>query len=111
MFKNLKEKLANQATKTNLNFIPGISSPDSASISRDSDTRTSSITSREDNHENNRTRLDSAASDISQLSVGHNPNTSLNYVSPPRTYYPPSDIESEYGGGDDSDHESHTVSL
>ncbi|CAF1053004.1 unnamed protein product [Rotaria magnacalcarata] len=108
MFKNLKEKLANQATKTNLNFIPGISSPDSASISRDSDTRTSSITSREDNHENNRTRLDSAASDISQLSVGHNPNTSLNYVSPPRTYYPPSDIESEYGGGDDSDHESHT---
>ncbi|CAF5027297.1 unnamed protein product, partial [Rotaria socialis] len=64
--------------------------------------------------ENNRTRLDSAASDISQFSVGHNPNASLNYESPPRTYYPPSDIESEYGGGgggDDSDHESHAKMI
>jgi hypothetical protein len=49
--------------------------------------------------ENNRSRLDSASSDISQ-----------SYVSPPRNYRPPSDIESEYGG-DESDHESNTVRL
>ena len=32
----------------------------------------------------------------------------MTYVSPPRTFVPPSDIESEYGG-DESDHESNTV--
>jgi hypothetical protein len=54
--------------------------------------------------ENNRSRLNSASSDISQVSVNQS------YVSPPRNYRPPSDIESEYGG-DESDHESNTVRL
>lgn len=58
--------------------------------------------------ENNRERLDSASSDISQFSIGQNFNTSMNYVSPPRHFMPPSDIESEYGG-DESDHETNTV--
>ncbi|CAF1496378.1 unnamed protein product, partial [Adineta steineri] len=105
MFKNLKEKLATQVTKTNQPFLSSIPSPDSTSKSKDSGTRTSSITSRDDNHETNRSRLDSASSDISQFSVGHSPN----YVSPPRTYRPPSDIESEYGG-EESDHEGNTTS-
>lgn len=60
--------------------------------------------------ENHRSRLDSAASDISQYSVGHNSNTSMTYVSPPRQYRPPSDVESEHGG-DESDYESNTVSC
>ena len=60
--------------------------------------------------ESNRTRLDSAASDVSQFSIGPSPNTSMTYVSPTRTHVPPSDIESEYGG-DESDHESSTVSF
>jgi hypothetical protein len=34
----------------------------------------------------------------------------MTYVSPPRHYIPPSDIESEYGG-DESDHEINTVNL
>ncbi|CAF4325226.1 unnamed protein product, partial [Adineta steineri] len=106
MFKNLKEKLATQVTKTNQPFLSSIPSPDSTSKSKDSGTRTSSITSRDDNLETNRSRLDSASSDISQFSVGHSPN----YVSPPRTYRPPSDIESEYGG-EESDHEGNTRLL
>lgn len=61
--------------------------------------------------ENNRSRVDSASSDISQFSVGQSPNSSSHshYVSPPRTHFPPSDIESEFGG-DESDHEANTVS-
>ncbi|CAF1548479.1 unnamed protein product, partial [Adineta steineri] len=106
MFKNLKEKLATQVTKTNQPFLSSIPSPESTSKSKDSGTRTSSVTSRDDNHETNRSRLDSASSDISQFSVGHSPN----YVSPPRTYRPPSDIESEYGG-EESDHEGNTRLL
>jgi hypothetical protein len=58
--------------------------------------------------ENQRSRLDSASSDISQFSVGASGNSSSTYVSPARTHVPPSDIESEYGG-DESDHESSTV--
>ncbi|CAF4958352.1 unnamed protein product [Rotaria sp. Silwood1] len=113
MFKNLKEKLANQVTKTNQTLLPGISSSDSASIARDSDTRTSSITSRDENSENNRSRLDSASSDISQFSIGQSPNASITYVSPQRIHMLPSDIESEYGGdgGDESDHESNTKMI
>lgn len=95
-----------------------------ASISKDSDFRTLSIASRDDNHvrtiaflfqiilylslkENNRSRLDSASSDVSQFSLSQNPN---NYVSPLRQFMPPSDLESEYGG-DESDHEANTVKF
>ncbi|UJR35994.1 hypothetical protein I4U23_028734 [Adineta vaga] len=106
MFKNLKEKLATQVTKTNQTLLVGISSSESTSVSKDVNNRTSSITSRDDNHENHRSRIDSAASDISQYSVGQSPNTSMTYVSPPRHHVPPSDIESEYGG-DDGDYESN----
>ncbi|CAF3057511.1 unnamed protein product [Rotaria sp. Silwood2] len=110
MFKNLKEKLGNQVTKTNSTLLPGNSSSDSVSISRNSNTRTSSITSRDDNSENNRSRLDSTSSDISQFSVGQSPNASMTYVSPQRTHMPPSDIESEYGA-DESDHENNTKMI
>lgn len=52
--------------------------------------------------------MDSASSDVSQFSIGTNPNSSISYVSPQRMHMPPSDIESEYG--DESDPESNSVS-
>ena len=58
-----------------------------------------SFSSRDENDENNRSRLDSSASDISQIA---------NYTSPIRQSIPPSDIESEHGA-DESDHETTTV--
>ena len=58
--------------------------------------------------ENNRSRLDSASSDISQFSLSQNLNSNASYISPPRHFMPPSDIESEYGG-EESDHEANTV--
>lgn len=60
--------------------------------------------------ENNRSRVDSASSDVSQFSLSQNLNSNANYVSPPRHFMPPSDLESEYGG-EDSDHEANTVNC
>ncbi|CAF0909555.1 unnamed protein product [Adineta ricciae] len=91
MFKNLKDKLATQVNKTNQTLFSTILPTDSAS--------SSSTTSHD---ENNRSRIDSASSDISQTQIG---NTS--YVSPTRQFVPPSDVDSEYGA-DESDHETHT---
>jgi hypothetical protein len=88
-------------------------------VSSDSGNLTSSVTSRDENlvkqilfflfkekllysflKENNRSRLNSTSSDISQ--------TNAAYVSPPRQFKPPSDIESEHGDNE-SDHESNLV--
>ncbi|CAF3515661.1 unnamed protein product [Rotaria sp. Silwood1] len=101
MFKNLKEKLATQVNKTNQTLFSAIISNDSTSSSKESGIRTSSITSHDDNLDNNRSRLDSAASDISQTTT-----VNSHYVSPTRNFMPPSDIESEHGG-DESDHETN----
>ncbi|UJR10069.1 hypothetical protein I4U23_014291 [Adineta vaga] len=103
MFKNLKEKLATQVNKTNQTLFSTILPTDStSSSSNDVSNRTSSFTSHDEHHENNRSRIDSASSDISQTQLGN-----TNYVSPSRQYVPPSDIESEYGA-DESDHETNT---
>nr|ACI90345.1 golgi autoantigen golgin subfamily a4-like protein [Philodina roseola] len=87
MFKNLKEKLATQANKM---MIPTAASPESGSGNR-----TPSIISREDN-----------LVSIDLMRRMRN----ISYVSPPRQYVPPSDVESEFGG-DESDHESSTKML
>ncbi|CAF1230556.1 unnamed protein product [Rotaria sordida] len=102
MFKNLKDKLATQVNKTNQTLFSAILPTDSISSSKDSGIRTSSITSHDDPLDNNRFRLDSASSDISQTTT-----TNSNYVSPTRSFIPPSDIESEHGG-DESDHETNS---
>ncbi|CAM4964666.1 unnamed protein product [Rotaria socialis] len=102
MFKNLKDKIATQVNKTNQTILSSILQTDPASISKDSGARTSSTTSHNDNFDHNRSRLNSAASDISQTASANN-----NYVSPARSFVPPSDIESEHGG-DESDHETNS---
>ncbi|CAM4821607.1 unnamed protein product [Rotaria magnacalcarata] len=102
MFKNLKDKIATQVSKTNQTILSSILQTDPASISKDSGVRTSSTTSNDDNFDHNRSRLNSAASDISQTASANN-----NYVSPARNFVLPSDIESEHGG-DESDHETNS---
>ncbi|CAF4272270.1 unnamed protein product, partial [Adineta steineri] len=99
MFKKLNDNIATQVNKTNHTLFSSILPTDSI-LSRDSNNRTSSIASH-DEHENSRSRLDSASSDISQTT-----GSSTSYASPPRQFVPPSDIESEYGG-DESDHETN----
>ena len=104
MFKNLKEKLATQVNKTNQTLFSAILPTDTVCFRKPWRSIVMLIVFFDWSKERNRSRADSASSDVSQTSTSQ-----ATYVSPARTHAPPSDIESDYGG-DESDHETTAVS-